>query len=663
MIKRIMNYRKIGVMKTMDSMHKPVLFCITLITAAYCSLPSFAIASGNTYYVSKNGSNSDGLSWATAWNELDQINWSEIQPGDTVTIDGGSAGMAYSKALIIGKSGVSGSPITIERSTAAGHNGAVNFFGGRGTLLPYCGQPSYSYQTAGVLSTGIAIGNNSYVVIDGGSWHGISIYGYNGPAITFDTGAQHDTIRNLYLYDDGTASQSGSGWNPQGPALVMLQGSNHVFQNMEMKNGGEDAFQPVNVGNITIQLSWLHDDRNNPNYPGTAFNQCNHDDGMQIWTGNADANFTFDQDIIGPGKENGLILGNGLVTVSNVSITNSLFIAAGANNIWGATANGWTMDHITSFALDQNLELSGSGNSVTNSIFYGGAMNANGSLTADNNNCQYNTQGQTLGGVTANPMFASDLTGFVEQEGNDMRTTPTLPVLQILDFSLTAGSPCAGLGASITSVNQFLTVVSSGSAPVNNPIIPPTPTPTDTPVLTPIASPTISPEPTPEPTSSEPVSVPPQTGEFVIYDNAVSPAMYDYSYSMAASAPCDASLFVTAPCSYGIMFKPYGGFNAQLKSGTMSTTNYGKLVLDMYLAHQPVSDFVVFLTDKNGNAIVQVPLASVYKTKLPEKGWIQLSIPVPQLNPAEVPVKGMQIQNATDHTLSTIHIDDIRLAE
>ena len=43
-----------------------------------------------TYYVSRNGSNGDGTSWATAWNELNQINWSVIQPGDTILVAEGT---------------------------------------------------------------------------------------------------------------------------------------------------------------------------------------------------------------------------------------------------------------------------------------------------------------------------------------------------------------------------------------------------------------------------------------------------------------------------------------------------------------------------------------------------------------------------------------------
>jgi hypothetical protein len=491
-----------------------IIYCLPLVFAlvtAYCfyaafspgspsSLSNARAASGTLYYVSKNGNNSDGLSWNTAWNELDKINWSEIQPGDTILIDGGVSGMTYNSLLTVGQSGTASAPITIERATTAGHDGAVNLFGGRSTPLPYCGQPTYNYQTQGVLTQGIDIENNAYVIIDGSGWHGISVYGVNGSAVTFGANAHNDTVRNLYLYDDGTASQESSGAaEPIGPHLVDLHGSDDTFQYMDEDNGGEDAFQPTNINNITIQYSWLHDSRPNPNDPGSSFNQCDHNDGMQIWTGDAVSNLTFDHDVIGPITENGLILGNGLVTVSNVTVTNTLIIDTDANNIWGDTANGWKIDHVTSFAQNQNVILEGSDNSITNSVFYGGLMSEHGSLAEDSNNCQWQTTGDTLSGKTVNPQFASILSTFPLGVSTDLRQSPTSTTLQSLDFSMPASSPCQGLGSSVTSVSQFLSLVSAES-PLPLPPTPPQPVPTATPQPAPM--PTATPRPQPIPTAT-----------------------------------------------------------------------------------------------------------------------------------------------------------------
>ena len=44
-------------------------------------------AAATNWYVSKKGNNSDGRSWATAWNKLDRINWSVVQSGDTILME------------------------------------------------------------------------------------------------------------------------------------------------------------------------------------------------------------------------------------------------------------------------------------------------------------------------------------------------------------------------------------------------------------------------------------------------------------------------------------------------------------------------------------------------------------------------------------------------
>lgn len=79
------------------------------------------------YHVSKTGSNGNGLSWNQAWNELDQINWNAVQPGDTIYIDGGDTSVTYTTLLQSQKGGTSSTlPITIRRSEEPGHNGVVN---------------------------------------------------------------------------------------------------------------------------------------------------------------------------------------------------------------------------------------------------------------------------------------------------------------------------------------------------------------------------------------------------------------------------------------------------------------------------------------------------------------------------------------------------------
>jgi len=64
-----------------------------------------------SYYVSKNGNNSDGLSWTSSWNEMNQINWANINPGDTIWLAGGT----YTTSLSPRASGTTGNLIYIKR--------------------------------------------------------------------------------------------------------------------------------------------------------------------------------------------------------------------------------------------------------------------------------------------------------------------------------------------------------------------------------------------------------------------------------------------------------------------------------------------------------------------------------------------------------------------
>jgi len=80
---------------------------------------------GADYYVSRDGGNGDAATWAAAWNELDQIDWDGILPGDVIHIDGGAGGMTYATPLQVGAAGTAEARLRIARSMEAGHDGAV----------------------------------------------------------------------------------------------------------------------------------------------------------------------------------------------------------------------------------------------------------------------------------------------------------------------------------------------------------------------------------------------------------------------------------------------------------------------------------------------------------------------------------------------------------
>jgi hypothetical protein len=171
----------------MNSMVRKIVSSIVALLLFLCIAVS---AHATDWYVSRDGSNANGNSWTTAWNELDKINWTQVQPGDTIWIDGGANEMTYRSTLQPKKSGTAGNPITIKRSEESGRNGTVRIFGGRLSPLPMCKQLLTTYQERyedTVRSNGIVFDRDSqnnpirWVVIDGGRWNGIEISGHTGP--------------------------------------------------------------------------------------------------------------------------------------------------------------------------------------------------------------------------------------------------------------------------------------------------------------------------------------------------------------------------------------------------------------------------------------------------------------------------------------------------
>jgi hypothetical protein len=74
---------------------------------------------GNSWYVAKgapgtrtSSCTSAGTTWTNAWGEMDQINWSCVQPGDTVWLAGGT----YTNGFVVGASGTATKPIYVARA-------------------------------------------------------------------------------------------------------------------------------------------------------------------------------------------------------------------------------------------------------------------------------------------------------------------------------------------------------------------------------------------------------------------------------------------------------------------------------------------------------------------------------------------------------------------
>ncbi len=449
---------------------------LSLLVIAQLGLHSDARASttSTTYYVSKTGSNGDGRSWATAWNELDQIYWGAIQAGDTVLLDGGSSQMVYTTAMTVGASGNSSAPITVRLAPDAGRNGQVVIFGGRSTPLPYCDQPTYTYDDAGANQFGIHLENASYVTIDGTKWSGISIYGNNRSGVKLVIGSVNDTLRYMEIYDNGEAvlHPQTNAWRPDQPG-INLGGTGAVFDHMLIHDNGQDGFQSGGSGisNISLSNSWVYNLRPHPSNPSLSYNFCMHSDAMQIYNGGNQSGVTFSSDILGPGLMQGTLLGQtpSLAQVDNVTFNNVLILDTTNANIMGyptVQSLNWSVNNVTSFHVAYDPDgsshsavfLEGSGHHINNSIFYGGTdYLPNGVSTGGN--YQYNNTGYNLGTV-ADPLFVN---------APAYNSQPTLQDLANGDYAVQPGSPATGKGSATTSVSVLMGQPPATATPQSSP--------------------------------------------------------------------------------------------------------------------------------------------------------------------------------------------------
>jgi hypothetical protein len=114
----------------MKRLQRSVVAIIAIACLAACQtkekVPASTVRAGAGFYVD-NAVNSfgDGTSWASAWKNFSDIEWSSLKPGDSIYISGGAYGKTYTETLVVGASGSVGRPITITRGLDPGHNGAV----------------------------------------------------------------------------------------------------------------------------------------------------------------------------------------------------------------------------------------------------------------------------------------------------------------------------------------------------------------------------------------------------------------------------------------------------------------------------------------------------------------------------------------------------------
>ncbi len=151
----------------------------------------------------------NGNSWTNAWQSFSAINWASIQPGDVIHISGGTTSKTYYETLTIGKSGIAGSPITIEVGQDSGHNGIVIIEGdvnGNGLF------------DMGDLSYGIDLPNRDYITINGeyNSVQHLKIQNIRFFGVRSDIGGRTNIIiKYLYVYKVGNRKDPSFGGDGQ----------------------------------------------------------------------------------------------------------------------------------------------------------------------------------------------------------------------------------------------------------------------------------------------------------------------------------------------------------------------------------------------------------------------------------------------------------------
>lgn len=210
-----------------------VLIALLIIPSAMCT----------NWYVDKDApSGGNGQSWATAWNSFSSIQWSSIQPGDTLYVSGGTTSKTYTDNLIIGISGSPGKRIRITKGTDSGHNGEV--------ILSY---PINAQSSAAIYLSGkkhLIIENFKIV-----NWpQGVQIRNGNTPGSTQDIIIQNNHIT--------TASQAGvgvNGWNQAGMynyiQNVVIR--NNYITSVQSTQAQTDLIYAQYFENLTIENNTL----------------------------------------------------------------------------------------------------------------------------------------------------------------------------------------------------------------------------------------------------------------------------------------------------------------------------------------------------------------------------------------------------------------------
>jgi len=340
-------------------------------------------AASDKFFISKSGNNADGKSWATAWNELNQVKWSDIKPDNTIYIAGGT----YNTQMDIKASGTASNYIVIKRATAEENNNDAGWNSGFDSQV-FLNDVSFTIYT------------NDYILIDGVKNNGIKIkVNTNHRGIDLSPGngnpSNYITLRNLEIegpgINNGVAFSQARGINSTpvtGTPTPTVNGL--LIENCEVYNFGQVLIRLENNYDFIIQNCKLHDiGEDDPSLHEAIF--------KAFWSSG-----TIKNNLIYNFPASGISLANGskdFEIYGNVIYNNAQYAASTAGGIHGDGDEYQTNIKIynnTFYNVRQPIAFTDSFDTaeIKNNLMYGGAAPVYSSGTTHS----YNWYG---GGITA----------------------------------------------------------------------------------------------------------------------------------------------------------------------------------------------------------------------------------------------------------------------
>jgi hypothetical protein len=146
----------------------------------------------------------------------------------------------------------------------------------------------------------------------------------------------------------------------------------------------------------------------------------------------------------------------------------------------------------------------------------------------------------------------------------------------------------------------------------------------------------------------------------VLYTNGVTAAFRDNSFNFSSRKTCDTSTYVSPSCSYAIAYNAQGAIEFVYQNGSINPAGYRSLDYNLNTGGLPLSDFGVTIAGSKGNWINEVFLSPANVTQTLSGGWVHISLPLSMLDPQLTGITYVDLENALNKALPTIHVDDVQ---